>query len=93
MEAFLEFLLEVILEFYMELMTLFVPEKKIKKVYLKLLAGIWAAILFISDLVAIVMLAQTNGGSTAGKIILAVSLLITAIQITTGLVLIKRKNK
>lgn len=89
----MEEILEFVLEFYMELMTHFVPEKKVKKIYLKIIAGIWAAILFIAGLIAIGMLAETNGESTAGKVILIAGFLITIIQIAAGLISVKRKNR
>ncbi len=89
----MEEILEFVLELYMELMTHFVPEKKVKRVYLKLIAGIWAAIFLIAGLVAICMLAETSGESTAGKVILAVGFVVTTIQIVVGFILVKRKNR
>lgn len=89
----MEDILEFVLELYMELMTHFVPEKKVKKVYLKVVAGIWAAIFLVTGLVAICMLAETNGESIAGKVMLIVIFVITTVQIVAGFILVKRKNR
>ncbi len=89
MEEILEFIIEV----YMGIMTHFVPDKKVKKVYIKLIAGIWAAILMISGLIAIALLGETDGESVAGKVILAVCLILTVCQIIAGIIIVKRKSK
>lgn len=89
----MEDILELFVEVYMGVMTLFIPDKKKNKISVKLLAGIWAAILLIGGLIAIALLGETNGESTAGKIILTICLLATVIQIVSGLILVKRKNR
>lgn len=89
----MEEILEFVLEIYMELMTHFVPDKKVRKVYLKVIAGIWAAIFLVTGLVAIAMLAETNGESIAGKVMLIVGFVVTTFQIVVGIILVKRKNR
>ncbi|MBE6756280.1 MAG: hypothetical protein E7555_07475 [Ruminococcaceae bacterium] len=89
----MEDILELFVEVYMGVMTHFVPDKKVRKVYLKVIAGIWAAIFLVTGLVAIVMLAETNGESTAGKVMLIAGFVVTTVQIVVGFIIVKRKNK
>lgn len=93
MDFVFEVIFEVFIEVYLELMTLFVPENKVKKRKLKMIAAVEAVVLLVAAFIGFCMLAETDGSSTAGKIILITALSVIVFQMVFGLILVRRKRR
>ena len=89
----MDFLIEFILEIYMELMMLIIPEKNVTKKH-KLIAKLFAIfVLFITLALVVwgcVLIIDYN--NLLGIIPLAIALLISLLQIIFGIILYKRNH-
>ena len=89
--AGVDFLIEVILEVYLELMTAFVPEKNLSKkhkIIAKVLAVLVAFVLLGLAVWGIYLLVER--ANTLGIIPIAVALVLSLAQIILGIVLYKK---
>lgn len=92
MDFIAEVILEVFVAVYIEIMTAFLPERKLKKWQIKMIAGTEAVVLLLLAIVGAVMLAETDCQSVAGKVMLGVSLSVILLQITFGIIIRIRKK-
>lgn len=93
MDFVFESIFEVFINLYIELMTLFVPRKKVNKKNLKIIAAIEAVALFVAVIVGFCMIAESDGASVVGRVLLIAASAIIVLQIVFGLIIRKKKRK
>ena len=93
MEFVFEVISEVFINLYIELMTLIVPEKKVNKKKLKIIAVVEAVVLFVAVIVGFCMIAESDGASVVAKVVLNTSSAIIVLQIVFGLIIRKKRHK
>ncbi len=93
MDFIFEVIFEVFINLYIELMTLFVPEKKVNKKNLKIIAAIEAVVLFVAAIVGFCMIAESDGASVVGKVVLNTSSAVIVLQIVFGLIIRRKRRK
>ena len=86
MDVIFEGILEFIVESYCSLMLSFIPKEKFDKRRLSIFAITEVLLILIIGIVGAVMLAETSGESTIGKVLLTISVLASVIQICLGVV-------
>lgn len=93
MEFVFEVISELFINLYIELMTLIVPEKKVNKKKLNIIAVVEAVVLFVAVIVGFCMIAESDGASVVGKVVLNTSSAIIVLQIVFGLIIRKKRHK
>ncbi len=86
MDVIFESILEFFVESYCSLMLLFIPKEKLDKRKLSIFAITEVLLIFIMGVIGAVMLAETSGESTIGKVLLTISILASVIQIGLSVV-------
>ncbi len=89
----MEFVIEILLEIYMEFMTLIIPEKNISKKH-KVIAAI-LAIAVLAGVFALVIWGVTlivDHGNLLGIMPITVAVLISVFQIVAGIILFKKNH-
>lgn len=93
-EALSEIIIEPMVEGYLLAMMRFTDKKKnINKDKIKVFVVLESVILFLMFVVGAIMLAETQGNSISGKIILIASIAVSVVQVTLGIVLKPSKKK
>ncbi|MBQ8658482.1 MAG: hypothetical protein IJ506_05035 [Clostridia bacterium] len=89
----MDILIEIILELYMELMMLVVPEKNITKKH-KVIAGIGAIVMLVIVCALVIwgLVLLIDSHNFLGLIPLAFAVLISVVQIVAGIVLYKKHH-
>lgn len=93
MDFIFEATFEVFINLYIELMTLLVPEKKVNKKKLKFIAATEAAALFVAVIIGFCMIAESDGASVSGKVLLITASAIIIFQIAFGLIIRRKRRK
>ncbi len=85
-DVIFESILEFIVESYCSLMLLFIPEEKLDASKLSIFAIAEVLLILIMGTIGAVMLAETSGESTIGKILLIIAVAVSVIQVALGVV-------
>lgn len=85
-DVIFESILEFIVESYCSLMLLFIPEEKLDAGKLSIFAIAEVLLILIMVTIGAVMLAETSGESTIGKILLIIAVAVSVIQVALGVV-------
>ena len=91
----MDIVIEIILEFYMEMMMLIVPDKNMVTKKHRIIAAV-IALIVIAGIFALVIFGLTliiDKGNLLGIIPLSLAIIISAVQIVLGIVFYKKNHK
>ena len=91
----MDIVIEIILEFYMEMMMLIVPDKNMVKKKHRIIAAV-IALIVIAGIFALVIFGLTliiDKGNLLGIIPLSFAIIISAVQMVLGIVFYKKNHK